>query len=75
MFGLPGWTDQLSRAIFNENSAALWKEEFKNGLFHFMHFKAGSSMDAPRLLKSVLARNWHAAACTREFCGLIAFSV
>jgi hypothetical protein len=25
-----------------ENSAALWREEFKNSLFPFIYFKAGS---------------------------------
>jgi len=40
-----------------ENSAAFWREEFKNSLFRFTYFKTGSSTDAQRQFKSFRARN------------------
>jgi len=45
-----------------ENSAAFWKEEFKNSLFHFSFIKKSSSLDAQRLFKSFLTRNVRVAS-------------
>jgi hypothetical protein len=45
-----------------ENSAAFWKEEFKNSLFHFSFIKKSSSMDAQRLFKGFLTRTVRVAS-------------
>jgi hypothetical protein len=47
-----------------ENSAAFWREEFKNSLFRFIRFETGSWTGVERVFKSLLARNKLAASAS-----------